>query len=128
LQLKQASTQHTEVMGKMELRSNARAGVSWRFKITALSTEEDVERYLSNSFGPELYDEAAQASSDVVLLLTDSESRVLNRVLGIQYLDPWRAGTPFLLLRRLSSEETMSTRLTHDLGCNWTDEFPRRLL
>jgi hypothetical protein len=53
---------------------------------------------------------------------------VINRVLGIQYLDPWRACTLFLLLRRLSSEETMSTRLTHDLGCNWTDEFPRRLL
>ncbi len=55
---------------------------------------------------------------------------VLNRVLGIQYLDPWpgRACTLFLLLRRLSSEETMSTRLTHDLGCNWTDEFPRCLL
>jgi hypothetical protein len=53
---------------------------------------------------------------------------LLNRVLGIQYLDPWRACTLFLLLRRLSAEETMSTRLTHDLGCNWTDEFPRRLL
>jgi hypothetical protein len=46
---------------------------------------------------------------------------VLNRVLGIQYLDPWRACTLFLLLRRLSPEGTMSTRLTHDLGCNWTD-------
>jgi hypothetical protein len=34
----------------------------------------------------------------------------------------------FLLLRRLSSEETVSTRLTHNLSCDWTDEFPRRLL
>ncbi len=47
--------------------------------------------------------------------------KVLNRVLGIQqYLDSMRACTLFLLLRRLSSEETMSTRLTHDLWCNWT--------
>ncbi len=46
---------------------------------------------------------------------------LLNRVLGIQYLDPWRACTLFLLLRRLSPEGTVSTRLTHDLGCNWTD-------
>ena len=37
---------------------------------------------------------------------------LINYVLGIQYLDPWRACTLFLLLRRLSSEETMSTRLT----------------
>jgi ABC-type xylose transport system permease subunit len=59
---------------------------------------------------------------------TAAMGMLLNRVLGIQYLDPWRACTLFLLLRRLSSEETMSTRLTHDLGCNWTDEFPRRLL
>ncbi len=45
------------------------------------------------------------------------ESRsLLHRVLGIQYLDQWRACTLFLLLRRLSSEETRSTRLTHDLG------------
>jgi hypothetical protein len=43
---------------------------------------------------------------------------LINYVLGIQYLDPWRACTLFLLLRRLSSEETMSTRLTHNLGCN----------
>ncbi len=46
---------------------------------------------------------------------------VLNRVLGIQYLDSRRAFTLFLLLRRLSPEGTMSTRLTRDLGCNWTD-------
>ena len=33
------------------------------------------------------------------------------------------ACTLFLLLRRLSAEETMSTRPTHDLwcNCNWTD-------
>jgi hypothetical protein len=43
-------------MGKMELQATARAGIVWRFKITAFSTEEDVERYLSNSFGPELYE------------------------------------------------------------------------
>jgi hypothetical protein len=55
-------------------------------------------------------------------------TRVINRVLGIQYLDSRRACTLFLLLRRLSSEETVSTRLTHNLGCNWTDEVPRRLL
>ncbi len=46
------------------------------------------------------------------------ESVLLKRVLGIQCLDSRRACTPFLLLRRLSSEETMSTRPTHDLGCN----------
>ncbi len=28
--------------------------------------------------------------------------------------------TSFLLLHRLSAEETMSTRPTHDLLCNWT--------
>ena len=38
-----------------------------------------------------------------------SGSSLLKRVLGIQYLDPWRACTLFLLLCRLSSEETMST-------------------
>ncbi len=53
---------------------------------------------------------------------------VLNCVLGIQRLDSTGACTLFLLLRRLSAEETMSTRLTHDLCCIWTDEFPRRLL
>jgi hypothetical protein len=37
----------------------------------------------------------------------ESGRKVLNRVLGIQYLDPWRACTLFLLLRRLSSEETV---------------------
>jgi hypothetical protein len=52
---------------------------------------------------------------------------VFNRVLGIQYLDSRRACTLLLLLRRLSSEETMSTRLTDDLACDWIDEFPRRL-
>ena len=48
---------------------------------------------------------------------------VLNRVLGIQYLDSRRAYTLFLLLHRLSPEGTMSMRPTHDLGwsCNWTD-------
>jgi hypothetical protein len=57
------------------------------------------------------------------------EAAVLNRVLGIQYLDSRRACTLFLLLRRLSYEETMSTRLTHDLWCNWTGliGFPRSL-
>ncbi len=57
-------------------------------------------------------------------------SNLLDRVLGVHYLDPWRACTLFLLLRRLSSEEAMSTRLTHDLGCNWTGliGFPRSLL
>jgi hypothetical protein len=43
---------------------------------------------------------------------------VINRVLGIQDLDSMRACTLFLLLRRLSSEETVLTRLTHNLGCN----------
>ncbi len=45
---------------------------------------------------------------------------VLNHVLWIQYLDSLarRACILFLLLRRPSSEETMSTRPTHDLGCN----------
>jgi hypothetical protein len=43
-------------------------------------------------------------------------SLLINCVLGIQYLDPCRACTLFLLLRRLSSEETMSTRLKHNLG------------
>jgi hypothetical protein len=55
---------------------------------------------------------------DIDLNPGESESRVINYVLGIQYLDPWRACTLFLLLRRLSSEETMSTRLAHNLGCN----------
>ena len=54
-------------------------------------------------------------------------SYMINCVLGIQYLDSWRACTLFLLLRRLSSEEAVSTRLKHNLGCNKTDEFPRRL-
>ncbi len=52
------------------------------------------------------------------LLWRRFQSGALNRVLGIQYLDQWRACTLFLLLRRLSSEKTMSMRLTHDLGCN----------
>ncbi len=45
--------------------------------------------------------------------------KVINCVLGIQYLNPCRGCTLFLLLRRLSSGETMSTRLTHNLGCNY---------
>ena len=61
-------------------------------------------------------------------LETDPSHTVLNRVHGIQPLDSCRACRLFLLLRRLSSEETVSTRLTHNLSCNWTDEFPRRLL
>jgi hypothetical protein len=49
-------------------------------------------------------------------------------VLGIQP-DSTGACTLFLLLLRgLSAEETMPIRLTHDLCCNWTDEFPRCLL
>jgi hypothetical protein len=55
-------------------------------------------------------------------------SLVLNRVLGIQRHESTGACTLFLLQRRLSAEETMSTRLTHDLWCNWTDELTRRLL
>ncbi len=69
-------------------------------------------------------------NKDNLTLCMTLENRILliNCVLWIQYVDPWRACTLFLLLPRLSSEETMSTRLTHDLGCNWTDEFPHRLL
>ncbi len=52
------------------------------------------------------------------LSMTRMRTLLINRVLGIQYLDPWRACTLFLLLRRLSPEETVSTRLTHNLGCN----------
>jgi hypothetical protein len=39
---------------------------------------------------------------------------VLNHVLGIRHLDSTGACTLFLLLRRLSAEETMSTRHTHN--------------
>jgi hypothetical protein len=64
--------------------------------------------------------EQGQASDGDVILGGTCEgtvSAVLNRVLWIQYLDSRRACTLFLLLRGLSSEETMSTRSTHDLGC-----------
>ncbi len=47
----------------------------------------------------------------------------MNRVRGIQRLDSTGACTLFLLLRRLSAEETMSTRLTLDLWCNWLTSF-----
>jgi hypothetical protein len=54
-----------------------------------------------------------------------TRSFLLNSVLGIQRLDYTGACTLFLLLHsphdRLSAEETLSTRLTHNLCCNWTD-------
>jgi hypothetical protein len=41
---------------------------------------------------------------------------LFNHVLLIRYLDSRRACILFLLLRRLSSKETMSTRPTHEFG------------
>ncbi len=55
-------------------------------------------------------------------------SPLLSRVLGMQRLDSAGACTLLLLLRRLSAEEAMSTRLEHDLWCSRSDEFRRRLL
>ncbi len=48
---------------------------------------------------------------------------VLSHVLGIQRLDSTRACTLFLLLRRLSAEETMSTILTPDCGVTGLTSF-----